>query len=133
MSLVTLALVLSAAGVLVTAALVGVFLYDTETGLRQTTHRAEDLPKVMTDRYIAMAALALGATLYGDLNVIAFLFAAFAFMGFADALIYARGGHHWKALGLSFLIQTWYICLKCIGFKYYPTNGAPVNSRFLKV
>lgn len=93
MSLVTLALVLSAAGVLVTAALAGVFLYDTETGLRQTTHRAEDLPKVMTDRYIAMAALALGATLYGDLNVIAFLFAAFAFMGFADALIYARGGH----------------------------------------
>ena len=36
---------------------------------------------------------ALGATLYGDLNVIAFLFAAFAFMGFADAFIYARGGH----------------------------------------
>ena len=93
MSLATLALILSAAGVLATAVLAGVFLYNTEAGLRQTTHRTEDLPKVLTDRYIAMAALALGATIYGDLNVIAFLFAAFAFMGFADALIYARGGH----------------------------------------
>ncbi len=46
----------------------------------------------MADRYIANLALALAATLYGDLWVIAVLFAVFAFMAFADALIYGRAG-----------------------------------------
>jgi hypothetical protein len=59
----------------------------------QTTHQYEKLPDVMTDRYIAFAGLALFATLYGDLKVIAALFAAYAFTGFADAFIYHRGGY----------------------------------------
>lgn len=93
MSFGVLAIALSGAGILVTGLLAVVFLRDPVSGLAQTTHRLEQLPQVMTDRYIAFAGLALFATLYGDLKVIAALFAAFAFMGFADAFIYHRAGH----------------------------------------
>lgn len=93
MSLVQVAIGLSALGVLVTGALAVMFVRDPVAGLAQTTHRHELLPRVMADRYIAFAALAFGATVYGDLKVIAALFGAFSFMGFADAYIYARGGH----------------------------------------
>ena len=86
------AIVLSGMGVLVTGVLALLFLRDPVGGMAATTHRPEKLPEVMTDRYVAFTILAIGATLYGDLNVIAVLFAAFAFMGFADAWIYARGG-----------------------------------------
>lgn len=92
MTFATLAIVLCAAGVLVTGALAVAFLRDPAMGMAQTAHQYEKLPEVMTDRYIAFTALTIGATLYGDLKVIAALFAAFAFMGFADAYIYQRGG-----------------------------------------
>lgn len=91
-SLATLAVIGSGVGVGVTAALAAVFIRDPVQGMRQTTHHAEQLPQVMTGRYIALTLLALGATIYGDMVVIAFLFAVFAFLGFADAFIYARAG-----------------------------------------
>lgn len=93
MSLAQVAISLSGIGVLVTGALALLFLRDPVRGMAQTTHRPEKLPEVMADRYIAFAFLAAGATVYGDMSVIAWLFSAFAFMGFADAWIYARGGH----------------------------------------
>jgi hypothetical protein len=96
MTLTQLAIALSGAGVLVTGALAVIFLRDPVAGLAHTTHRAEKLPQVMTDRYIAMTMLAVGATLYGDMAVIAVLFASFAFMAFADAWIYIRSGHPYK-------------------------------------
>jgi len=92
MTLTTLAIALSGAGVLVTGALAALFLRDPMAGMAQATHRAEKLPEVMADRYVAMGVLALAATLYGDLKVIAVLFAVFAYTGFHDAWIYARGG-----------------------------------------
>ena len=88
----TLALAGSALGVAVTATLAGVFMRDPIKGMMQTTHHPDQLPQVMTGRYIALTALALGATIYGNMAVIAFLFAVFAFLGFADATIYARAG-----------------------------------------
>ncbi len=88
----SLAIALSGAGVLVTGALAALFLRDPVAGMAQTTHRLEKLPEVMADRYVGMLILALGATLYGDLKVIAVLFAVFAYTGFHDAWIYARGG-----------------------------------------
>jgi hypothetical protein len=96
MTLTQLAIALSGLGILVTGFLSVIFLRDPIKGLEQTTHRAEELPKVMTNRYIAMTMLALGATLYGDLKVIAVLFASFAYMGFADAWIYIRKGTSYK-------------------------------------
>lgn len=92
MTLTGLAIALSGAGVLVTGALAVLFLRNPVAGLAQTTHRAEKLPEVMADRYVGMVLLAVGATLYGDLKVIAVLFSVFAYFGFHDAWIYARGG-----------------------------------------
>ena len=93
MDLATLALICSALGVVVSGVLAWLFIADPENGLKQSTHRRDQLPFVMADRYIAFAWLALFATLYRDMNVIAAVFAAFAFMALADAWIYARAGH----------------------------------------
>jgi len=97
--LAALAVAMAAVGVAVTGLLAFLFIRDPARGLVLTTHRAEFLPRVMADRYSAMCLLAVGATLHGDLKVIAWLFAAFALMGFWDAAIYARAGHpHFKHL-----------------------------------
>jgi hypothetical protein len=97
MTLSFLALILSWLGVAVTLALALSFIISPAFGMAQAQHRLERLPRVMTDRYVAFVALALGAVLYGDLKVAAYLFAVFAFMGFADAVIYARSGNpNWK-------------------------------------
>jgi len=93
MSLTTVAILLCAVGALVTARLSWIFFQDPEAGLLDTTHRAEQLPQVMTDRYVAMTFLAIAAAIYGDPLVIVVLFISFSFMGFADALIYRRAGH----------------------------------------
>jgi len=92
MSIELLAILLAGGGVVVTGLLALLFLRDPAKGLQQTTHHLEDLPKVMADRYVFMTFLALGAVIYGDMAVIAWLFSGFAFMGYADALIYARAG-----------------------------------------
>ena len=89
----TLTLVFGAGTFVVLAVLAGAFWTNPERGLAQTTHRLEQLPLVMADRYTAFAVLALIFTLYGDLNVLAALFAVCAFMGFADGVIYARAGY----------------------------------------
>ena len=95
------ALILTAAGTLVTARLAFMFLRDPVRGLALTTHRIEALPAVMADRYVAFTALALFSLIYEDFVVIAATFSAFAYMAFHDALIYARLGHstskHWIA------------------------------------
>lgn len=92
MSWASLAIALSGAGVLVTGVLAALFLRDPVAGMVATTHRAAQLPQVMANRYVAMLILTIGATVYGDFKVIALLFAAFAYMAFHDAWIYARAG-----------------------------------------
>ncbi len=89
-ALSTLAVIGSGVGVAVTGTLAALFLRNPAHAMVQTTHHADQLPQVMTGRYIALTLLALGATVYGDMAVIAYLFAVFAFLGFADAVIYAR-------------------------------------------
>lgn len=93
MSWASLAIALSGAGVLVTGLLSALFLRDPVAGLAATTHRAEQLPQVMANRYVAMLILAVGATVYADFKVIALLFAAFSYMAFHDAWIYGHAGH----------------------------------------
>ncbi len=92
MDLATFTLILSGLGAVLTGFFGFAFLLNPEKGMAIVTHRAEQLPNVMTDRYFALSALAVGATLYGDLTVISFLFAVFAFLGFADAFIYLKRG-----------------------------------------
>ncbi|WP_417727568.1 hypothetical protein [Roseovarius sp.] len=93
MTLASLAIALSGAGVLVTGLLAALFLRDPVAGMAATTHRAEQLPQVMANRYVAMLILTVGATIYGDLKAIALLFGAFSYMAFHDAWIYGRAGH----------------------------------------
>jgi hypothetical protein len=88
-----LALICGGLTVLLIGAMAWLFWTDPERGLRETTHRPEQLPRVMADRYTANAALAAAFTLYGDLRVLAVFFATCAFIGFADGWIYARAGH----------------------------------------
>lgn len=90
MSLATLSVLLAGLGGLFTGRFGVLFLLDPERGFAATTHRPEELPKVMADRYFAFALLALGSAVYGDFRVIAYLFAVFALVSFADAWIYAR-------------------------------------------
>lgn len=92
MSLATLALILSAGGIAVTGYLAAIFIANPARGMVKVSHELEHLPQVMTDRYVGFTLLALGATLYGDLKVIAFLFAVFAYIALHDAAIYARAG-----------------------------------------
>jgi len=85
--------ILAIGGGLVNVTIALAFLRDPVRGLAQANHRAEFLPQVMTDRYVAFVFLTIGALVYGDLLVIAWLFAAYALMSFADTWIYARAGH----------------------------------------
>lgn len=89
-SLATLAIILSTGGILTTGALAFAFLRDPEAGMAQVTHRLENLPQIMAGRYTGFFFLAVGATLYRDLMVIAWLFAVFAFVSFFDTWVYAR-------------------------------------------
>jgi len=92
MTLVGLSLALAGLGVLWTGALAMLYLRDPVHGMAVTTHHPEQLPKVMSDRYFAMAFLAFGAVSYRDFAVIAYIFVVFSFLGFADSWIYHRAG-----------------------------------------
>ena len=89
----TLTLAFGAGTFVVLAVLAYAVWSNPERGLAQTTHRVEQLPLVLADRYTAFAILALIFTLYGDPVVLAALFGVCAFIGLADGIIYARAGH----------------------------------------
>lgn len=113
MDLPTIAIVMASIGAIVPGILGIYFLVNPEKGLALSAHRAELLPNVMTDRYFGLTALALGAAFYGDLVVIAFLYAVFAFLAFADTFIYARRGHAFAnhlAAGLLSLLVVFVAC-----------------------
>ncbi len=79
-------------GVAVTGGIAALCLRDPVAGLAFLTHRIEQLPHVMTDRYVALFGFSLFATLYGDLNVLIAWSLFLAFLAIADAAIYARLG-----------------------------------------
>jgi hypothetical protein len=93
MTLATLATVCALITFLILSGLAYAFWSNPTRGLVQTTHRIEQLPLVLADRYTAFALLTLAILLFGDLRLMAAFFAVCAFMGFADGLIYARAGH----------------------------------------
>lgn len=81
------------------------FYQSPEKGYRATTHREEQLPQVMIDRYVAFAVIGLGLIFWGNTPMVAIFFLAGAIMGLGDMVIYARAGHsyskHATAGGLS--------------------------------
>jgi type III secretory pathway component EscU len=93
MMLSTLVTVCALITFLILSGLAFAFWSNPARGLVQTTHRLEQLPLVLADRYTAFALLTLAILVFGDLRLMAAFFAVCAFMGFADGLIYARAGH----------------------------------------
>ena len=72
------------------------FMFAPERGLAFATHKVENLPSVMANRYFSMAAVMIGSLVYGEPEVIAFVFAATGFGPAHDAWIYARAGQPYK-------------------------------------
>jgi hypothetical protein len=72
------------------------FQFAPERGLAFATHKVENLPAVMANRYFSMAAVMVGSLVYGRPEVIAFVFAATGFGPAHDAWIYARAGQSYK-------------------------------------
>lgn len=93
MTLETLVTICAVITVMILASLAFAFWSNPARGLAHTTHRIEQLPLVLADRYTAFALLAVAILVLGDLPLMAAFFAVCAFMGFADGLIYARAGH----------------------------------------
>jgi type III secretory pathway component EscU len=93
MTLATLVTVCALITFVILSGLAYAFWSNPARGLVQTTHRIEQLPLVLADRYTAFALLTLAILLFGDLRLMAAFFAVCAFMGFADGMIYARAGH----------------------------------------
>lgn len=92
MALSTIALALAAVGMLGTLYLAVIFQRNPATALERVHHLPEQLPKVMTGRYIGNFVLALGALLYGDMLVITVLYAVFALESVYDVVIYRKVG-----------------------------------------
>ena len=93
----TAAWVCAGIGLVMMLAMAYAFWRSPEAGFSLTTHRLEQLPSVMADRYMAFALLLIFMLWYGDLVVLAAFFVIGAFMGLADGFIYARRGlPHWK-------------------------------------
>ena len=88
-SLVYIALIVT---VMITGYYAAIFVRNPELALARATHKVELLPQVMTGRYIVVFLFTLGALLFDDLRVSAYLFAVCAFIGFYDGWLYARRG-----------------------------------------
>ncbi|MEO0390776.1 MAG: DUF4267 domain-containing protein [Pseudomonadota bacterium] len=80
-------------GILIVLPLAWAFYSDPEKGMAQATHRLEQLPYVMVDRYLAVAIIQLGLIFFGNLEMVAVFCVAGAVMGLGDGLIYKRAGH----------------------------------------
>lgn len=121
MDWVGLAIVLAWGGVLISGSIVVICLPDPAAGLVKLTHRTEQLPQVMLDRYIAFFGFSIFAALYGDLHVIAAWAVALGFMAFADSFIYARlGKPYLKHLGAGIAA----LVVLCVVLIALNTNGA---------
>ena len=66
------------------------FATDAKEALNRSGHATADLPKVMSNRYVAFCLLGLGLLILGNLPMIALFFAVCAMMGFWDAAIYRK-------------------------------------------
>ncbi len=92
-SLPILIVVLLLVGAAMVLLLAWAFYSDPQKGMAQATHRLEQLPLVMVDRYVAVGVLQIGLIFFGNLEMVAIFCIAGAIMGLGDGLIYARAGH----------------------------------------
>lgn len=80
-------------GAVLVLSLAWVFYKDPVKGMAEATHRPEQLPLVMIDRYVAVAVIQIGLVFFGSLEMVAIFCVAGMIMGFGDGLIYKSAGH----------------------------------------
>jgi hypothetical protein len=99
---------LAGIGALIPAYIAAVFaLAPADVALAQATHRRDELPRVMVNRYATFALFGGAAALSGDMMIISATFAILSVPGLGDTLIYARRGHSYVkhlAAGLGALL-----------------------------
>ncbi len=104
-------LLLGWAMVLSVVALAWVFWRDSEAGLALTSHRAEQLPRVMVNRYFVIFMFMGGALASRDPLWIAYAFAVNSVAPLWDALIYRKAGRsfhkHLVSAGSSAVMACW--------------------------
>ncbi len=92
-----------------------------EKGLAFASHRAENLPQVMVNRYFAIFMVMGGALIYGRPEVVAFVFAVTGLGPAHDAWIYYRAGKpftgHLIPAAASAIVSIW-------ALNIYLTTGA---------
>jgi hypothetical protein len=87
------ALILAAVCLILTGGLGVMFALDPARGMAAAHHRAEQLPRVMADRYVGTAVLLLGVILFGDWWLLFWFTAVVGIAGLGDVWIYRRAGH----------------------------------------
>ncbi len=84
------AVLLSVVCLLLTGGFGVLFALNPARGMAAASHRIEQLPLVMSDRYIGTAFLLLGVILFGDYRLLAWFLAVVGIAGLGDVWIYAR-------------------------------------------
>ncbi|MEM6275785.1 MAG: hypothetical protein AAF714_02465 [Pseudomonadota bacterium] len=68
------------------------WLANPSAALLLTSHDPEQFPQVMAGRYAFMAAMIMGALIFGGAGALAFVFASLSGLGFYDGWVYGRVG-----------------------------------------
>ncbi len=91
------------------------FWSDSAKGMEFATHRGEQLPRVMVNRYFVIFMFMGGALVSRDPLWIAYAFAVNAIVPFWDALIYRKAGQPYKKhlvpAALSGVVAGWALYL----------------------
>ena len=120
--MVTAALALAVLCMVLTGGFGVLFAINPAKGLAAASHRIEQLPLVMSDRYIGTAFLLLGVLLFGDLVLLAWFTAVVGIAGLGDAYIYARAG---RPIGPHLFASFLYGGAALLSLAAQLTNGAP--------
>lgn len=96
------------------------FALNPARGMRAASHWPEQLPLVMSDRYIGTAFLLLGVLIWGDWWLLGWFLAVVAIAGLGDVLIYARAG---RPLAPHLIASVLYGLAALLAFAAHFTNG----------
>jgi hypothetical protein len=116
----TLAIALVTICLLLTGGFGVLFALNPARGMRAASHWPEQLPLVMSDRYIGTAFLLLGVLLWGDWWLLGWFLAVVGVAGLGDVLIYVRAGRPFAPHLFAALL---YGIAACLAFAAHLSNG----------
>ncbi|MEM1373822.1 MAG: hypothetical protein AAGF78_05500 [Pseudomonadota bacterium] len=89
------------------------WLSDPGAALRLTSHDPAQFPQIMVGRYAFMAAMVLGALIFGGAGALAFVFGCLSAVGFYDGWVY-RGAARSPARHIQAGLGCLAACLACL-------------------